>query len=270
MFVFAHVSDLHLGQDRQDGGARAARRARRVMTYLDELPGSLDAVLVTGDIADHGTPEEYRAAAGILGSRHPVLLCPGNHDVRPAYRELLRDRGDTERAADPGAPVDRIHRLPWRAAGTAPGRPAAEVTFLMCDSTIPGRHDGFLGDTTLAWLDRRLAQSPSDAPAFVAFHHPPVDLHTPYVDEIRQHGEERLAEVLSRHEQVVAVLCGHAHTGAATTFAGLPLLVAPGVVSTVTLPWEGDDPVDYELPPVIAFHVLHDDLRLTTHFRTVP
>jgi hypothetical protein len=68
----------------------------------------------------------------------------------------------------------------------------------------------------------------------------------------------------------VALLCGHAHTAAATTFAGLPLLVAPGVVSTSVLPFESDAIVDLEQPPMLAFHVLHDDRRLTTHYRVAP
>ncbi len=249
MLVFAHVSDLHLGQDRADGGARAAERARRVMTFVDRLPGPIDAVLVTGDIADHGLPAEYRDAAKLLSCRYPVLACPGNHDVRAPYRwDLLGepDGGD--------APVNRVHHLPG-------------ATVVMCDSTIPGRDDGLLDDATLGWLDETLAAAP-DVPAFVCFHHQPVALHAPFIDELRQYGEDRLAEVLGRHRHVAAVLCGHAHTPAASTFAGLPLLVAPGVVSTVRLPWEGETVIDYDLPPMIAFHVFADG-RLTTHFRVV-
>jgi 3',5'-cyclic AMP phosphodiesterase CpdA len=122
----------------------------------------------------------------------------------------------------------------------------------------------------LSWLDKVLSESP-DEPAFVCFHHPPVTLNAPYIDTIRQTGEDRLAAVLADHPRVVAVLCGHAHVAAATTFAGLPLLVGGGVVSTVRLlPWEGDPEFDYELPPTVAFHVLDDDRRLTTHYRTVP
>ena len=48
--MFAQVSDIHIGQDREDGGAGAAERARRVMAYLNELPGPIDAVLVLGDL----------------------------------------------------------------------------------------------------------------------------------------------------------------------------------------------------------------------------
>lgn len=255
MFVFAHISDVHIGQDRGDGGARARERTERVLRYLDALPGGLDAVVLTGDVADHGTPQEYEEAAKLLdGSRHRLLHCPGNHDARGPYRAALLggDPADT-------SPADRLHVLPG-------------AVFAMCDSSIPGRGDGRLGDETLAWLDDALARAPHDRPAFVCFHHPPLPLHGQYVDPIRQFGGERLAAVVERHPQVAALLCGHSHTPAVTTFAGLPLVAAPAVVSTLRMPWEGeqDGPIDYALPPVLAFHVYDDESRLTTHFRVVP
>jgi 3',5'-cyclic-AMP phosphodiesterase len=55
----------------------------------------------------------------------------------------------------------------------------------------------------------------------------------------------------------------------ASTFAGRPLLVAPGVVSTSVLPFENSTPVDFGLPPAIAFHMLAGDRGLTTHFRSL-
>ncbi|MFA1551158.1 phosphodiesterase [Actinomadura chokoriensis] len=253
MIVFAQLSDTHL-----DLSGRRAERVARVMDHLNGL--RLDAVLVTGDITDHGEPAEYEQARKLLlASPHPVLICPGNHDVRGAFREVLLDEPPH------GGPVNRLHRI----AGAA---------FAMCDSTVPGKNHGFLDDETIAWLDRQLGRAPGE-PAFVCFHHPPAPLGIPRVDEIRQFGEERLAAVIERHPQVVAVLCGHYHTAAATTFAGRPLLVAPGVVSTLRLPVErgdtekGDtesgDIADYDAPPGMAFHILDDEGRLTTHYRTV-
>lgn len=238
MFAFAQISDIHLGQDRGDGGARARERTERVLARLAGLPGALDAVLLTGDVADHGTEAEYRLAAKLFdtyGIR--PLLCPGNHDVRGPYRQVLLG-GDP---ADP-APVNQVHRLPG-------------ATFLMCDSSVPGKGHGRLDDGTLAWLDETLARTPDDEPAFVCFHHPPVPLHVQYVDEIRQFGEDRLAEVVGRHRQVAGLLCGHSHTPAVTTFAGVPLVAAPGVVSTLRMPWEEQEagPMDYELPPMLAY-----------------
>lgn len=139
-----------------------------------------------------------------------------------------------------------------------------------CDSTIPDQDGGFLNNATIAWLEVVLEDAPGGTPVFICCHHPPVTLHSPFIDAIRQRGEHRLAALVAQHPQVTAILCGHAHTPAATTFAGRPLLVAPGVASTLRLPWERGDVLDFELPPAIAFHVVDDDWRLTTHYRIVP
>ncbi|MDD9380299.1 phosphodiesterase [Streptomyces sp. ZAF1911] len=250
MIVIAHLSDVHL-----DGGDRAAERTRAVMEYLEGLPYELDAVLVSGDIADHARPEEYEEASKALGSRHPLVVCPGNHDDRTAFRRGLL--GEERPSA---APVDQVLR-------------GDGFVLAVCDSSVPGEHRGYLEDSTIAWLDGVLTDTPREVPVLVAFHHPPVPLHIPYVDGIRQFGEERLAALAERHPHLTAFLCGHAHTGAATTFAGRPLLVAPGVVSTTRLPWEaasGDSEyIHTDEPPAVAFHVIGEDGRLTTHYRVV-
>ncbi|MFF9025193.1 metallophosphoesterase [Streptomyces eurythermus] len=243
--TIAHISDLHL-----DGGPRATERASRVASFLRSMPGPVDLVLVTGDIADHGSGEEYAEAAALLELPFPVLTLPGNHDRRAAFRAGLLG----ESPAD-----DELNRVVR----------TDSAVYVLCDSTIPGQDDGVLTDRTLAWLDETLAAHTGELPVFVCFHHPPVVLHLPYVDRIRQSGEDRLAAVLNRHPQVVAVLCGHAHTAAVTTFAGRPLCVGPGIASTVPLPAEGLPEVCFDLPPMIALHVLDDERRLVTHYRAV-
>ena len=249
--ILAHVSDLHFGQDYEgDGGERALRRARVVIDHLNGLPGEVDGVLVTGDIADHGAPEEYRQARELLATlRFPVLTCPGNHDDRVAYEQHFLAQPDGA-----GEAVNQVHQL-------------AGHTIAMCDSSIPGQNPGLLDDTTLVWLEMVLADT--EDPALVCFHHPPVTLGIPFVDEIRQFRAHRLAEVLRRHPGVVGVLCGHAHTPGTTVFAGRPLVVAPGVVSRAVLPFEDGTVLDYGAEPAVAFHVLDDDRRLTTHFRSL-
>ncbi|MCW8218027.1 MULTISPECIES: metallophosphoesterase [Streptomyces] len=243
--LLAQISDLHL-----DGGERATRRAARVMDYLRALPRPVDAVLVTGDIADHGAEAEYEEAARLLVAPFPVLTCPGNHDARPAYRKALLGE---PAGADA---VNRVHHI----AGTA---------LLMCDSTVPGRDEGRLDDATLAWIDATLTGLPRDTRALIAFHQPPVAVHHPLPDSAMLEQPEGLAALLEAHPRVVAVLTGHAHTAASSTFAGRPLVVAPAVTWTLRMPWEGDAPADRDQPPGIAFHVLDDTGRLTTHYRVV-
>ncbi|GAB3156756.1 metallophosphoesterase [Micromonospora sonneratiae] len=246
MILLAQISDLHL-----DGTERATERAARVIDHLRELPRPVDALLVTGDIADNGDPAEYEEAARLLAVPFPVLTCPGNHDVRSAYRTTLLG----EPAAD--GPVNQLHRV-------------GDLAVLMCDSTIPDNAAGRLDTETLDWLAATLDELDGEVPALIAFHHPPVELHHPLLDGIRLRNPDDLTDLLARHPEVVAVVTGHAHTAAASTLAGRPMLVGPAVTWTLRLPWEGDEPVDRSQPPALAFHVLDDARRLTTHYRVVP
>ncbi|MGA5823723.1 metallophosphoesterase [Kitasatospora sp. NPDC094028] len=245
MVLLAQISDLHL-----DGTERARERAARVMDYLRALPTPVDALLVTGDIADHGAPAEYQEAAQLLAAPFPVLTCPGNHDARGPMRAGLLG----EATAD--GPVNRLHRI----GGTA---------ILMCDSSIPGKDEGLLDQDTMSWLADSLGRLPAGTPALIGFHHPPVTLHHPLPDSYTLQNDQDFATLLAGHPEVVAVITGHAHTAAVSSFAGRPLLVGPAVTWTLRLPWEGDEPADRDQPPGIAFHVLDERHRLTTHFRAV-
>ncbi|MEU7862323.1 metallophosphoesterase [Nonomuraea sp. NPDC049141] len=236
MAIFAQISDVHIG-----GSDESVERARQVMRHLRTL--RLDAVLVTGDIADHALPEEYAIADELFRGELPLAVCPGNHDAVPEFEKLL-------------GPANQALRLD-------------DVTIALADSSVPGHAHGYLADETLAWLDEVLSERP-DVPAFVGMHHPPIELGIPYVDKIRLREPERLADLLSRHPNVAAVLTGHAHTAVSARFAGLPLVVAPGVISTALTSVETDAefPVSYDLPPAYALHIF-DGERLVTHFRPV-
>ncbi|MFB7650314.1 MULTISPECIES: phosphodiesterase [unclassified Streptomyces] len=249
MLVLAHISDLHL-----DGSPRSTERAARVRDHLWGLPGRVDALLVTGDIADHGTEAEYEEAAGLLGLRDgtapfPVLTCPGNHDVRAPYRKALLGRP----AAD--GPVNEV-------------RVFAGGAVLMCDSSVPGSDEGELDEETYGWIESTL-DGLGDRPALLAFHHPPTALHHPLPDSYPLRRPERLAALLERRPRVAGLITGHAHTPAATLFAGRPVMVGPGVTWTLRLPWEGEQVADRDAPVGLAYHVLDDAGRLTSHFRTV-
>ncbi|MDL9935201.1 metallophosphoesterase [Gordonia sp. ABSL1-1] len=244
MFVVAHISDLHFN------GTRFNRsRIESTLDYVNSCADGIDALLITGDITDEGRPSEYVEAARVLHSPLPILLTAGNHDVRePLSATLL--------GAETSEPINQSRMI-------------ADVLFLVVDSSVPGRNDGFLTDDTLAWMSAEIAAHPADTDVLVSFHHPPVVLHMPFMDSIRQTGEDRLAALVDKHPNIVGFLCGHAHTPAVTTFAGRPLCIAPGVSSTLNLPFEGTDVVNTGQPPGIAFHIL-DQGKLVTHFRSVP
>ncbi|HEY3528108.1 MAG TPA: metallophosphoesterase [Nocardioides sp.] len=248
MFVVAHVSDTHVGNDVQD----PSERATAVMDHVLAMNPRPDVLVHTGDVADHGLAHEYAEARAWLDRwPGPVTVCPGNHDVRTAFVEGL---GVAARSV--------VETNGYR--------------FVMLDSLIDAVagervDEGRLGDEQLGWLDARLGES--DVPAFVCLHHPPTTIGLELMDPIRLMDGDALAAVIDHHPHVVATLVGHAHTMSTTSFAGRPLLTGGGIVSTVTADAEQVDTLWYGAPASFALHLVDDaesPPRVTTHWRALP
>jgi 3',5'-cyclic AMP phosphodiesterase CpdA len=248
VLTVAHVSDLHIG-----GRPESVARAAQVIGHVCSMSPAPDVLLVTGDIADHGSPEEYATARDLLSPWDgPLLVGTGNHDVRGPFARVLMG-GDREGPLDQELDVGAYR-------------------FLMLDSLVPAvdgqRIDhGELAESTLAWLDERLDASPR--PTFVCFHHPPTTVGIGQADAIQLWNGPALEAVLTRHPHVVAVLVGHNHTMCVTTFAGRPALVGGGVVSSITLDQEPQDHIWMDAPPTLAVHLFGDDGRLTSFWRAL-
>ena len=178
MLTVAHVSDLHIG-----GRPESVARAAQVIAHVCSMSPAPDVLLVTGDIADHGSPEEYATARDLLSAWDgPLLVGTGNHDVRGPFARVLMG-GDREGPLDQELDVGAYR-------------------FLMLDSLVPAvdgqRIDhGELAESTLAWLDERLDASPR--PTFVCFHHPPTTVGIGRADEIQLRNGPALEAVLTRH-----------------------------------------------------------------------
>ena len=257
MYLIAHLSDPHL-----DGTERSRTRLQRVAAYLHGLSTPPDAIVVTGDIIQGDATADYRVIADALDGLAPVLYCPGNSDQRGPFAATLLPEYASAQAADEveHAPVN-YHREVGR------------VTFVMLDASVPGHYHGQLGDVTAAWLADTLAAIPAARPVVIGLHQPPLALGHPIIDSLKLLDPEPLAAALARHPNVVAMLVGHTHAATVTTFAGRPLIVSPGIHSNLHFPWEpstpGRMPIDEAAPPALASHLLDDDNRVTTYFRTL-
>ncbi|MGW6276464.1 metallophosphoesterase [Kribbella sp. NPDC055071] len=247
MIVIAHLSDPHL-----DGSAEPRDRLRRITSYLADFRRPVDVIVVTGDLADHGLESEYAEVAAELRFDVPVLMLPGNHDASAPLRAGLTAYVDSP---GDGHPVHQV-------------REVAGARFVLVDSTVPDEDHGLLSDQTLAWLDGVLRE-PFDGPVFVAMHHPPLVTHYPVIDQWMLRTQDTLEPVLAG-KHVTAILTGHVHIPIATTFAGHPVLGAPGIRSTVPCSFEPAAPtgiVDTTAAPGFALHVYNSGEPLQTIYR---
>lgn len=92
MLRICHVSDLHLHGDNHKN-QKALALIARVQSTFQAHAGDRNLLLVTGDVTDDGTVEQYTRAREALGPfRDGLRLCPGNHDYGTAGNSYKPDR----------------------------------------------------------------------------------------------------------------------------------------------------------------------------------
>ncbi|MEZ0363256.1 phosphodiesterase [Mycobacterium sp. pUA109] len=219
--VIAHLSDTHLiaGDGDLYGDVDAQARLSELLERLEGSRARPDALIFTGDLADTGQPDAYRALrelveplAARLGAE--LIWVMGNHDDRAALRQhLLRE-------APSMAPMDRVHDI-------------AGLRIVVLDTSVPGHHHGELSAQQLEWLATQLAE-PAPFGTILAMHHPPVPSVQDLAALVELRDQAALAEVLDGTD-VRAILAGHLHYSTAATFAGIPVSVASATCYTQDL-----------------------------------
>jgi Icc protein len=233
--MLAQLSDPHIsvGDERAIVALRAA-----VAAVARRAP---DAVLVSGDLADHGDPAEYALVRELLQPlTMPVHVLAGNHDDVAALEAVF---GPAEYAVRAG---------PLRLVGL--------------DSTIPGADSGRV---PVERLERHL-EADRETPTIVAMHHAPLPTGAPAMDALGVPGADvrALAELLARHPQVKRIVCGHVHRTIVGGVGGVPVLTCPGANLQLELDFESHQIDVTDEPPGYALHVLLDG-QLTSHLLTI-
>jgi Icc protein len=229
--TFATLNDLHFGEPRFGGRLTADHE------YGDEAPGfpliregdtevpywrfmnddavdeinaaGVDAVVVKGDIADRGLPEQFDwacAAFGRLRAPHHAFL--GNHD----YYGRHAGAGEVDGYALLGQPAAprTVDLGGWR--------------LVLLETADPGDHHGVFGDDRIEWLETTLAETRAlDLPTLLLMHHQPVppehrDRYPNSIGVVPEHSL-RLFDLVGAHPEVRAVLIGHTHRNRVRRYA---------------------------------------------------
>lgn len=252
-FLLAQISDPHLGEPARDG-VEPEGCLRQVLDALAGPANRPDAVLVSGDLAEHGSRKEYELARKLVGRLGvPVHVLPGNHDKRKKMRKAFGIPGEGD------APLDYAVDL-------------GPLRLVVVDSTIPGEDRGGFAPGQLERLDAELAAVPGQ-PAIVAMHHPPLTTAMADWDGVNLPPPERraLAQVIARHPHVRAIVGGHLHRVATSTLAGRPVLAAPSTYLQARPDFAAERVALYAGAPGFAIHAVRDgELSTQVEILTAP
>jgi Icc protein len=211
-----------------------------------------DAVLVTGDLADHATDKEYEQLRELLAPLQvPLHVLVGNHDDRRALRRHFGVPGEAD------APVRYSVDL-------------GPLRLVVLDTKRPGEDSGELGPEQLEWLDSELAAAPEQL-TLVAMHHPPIVTGIPVWDEIGLPPADRqaLGDVIERHPQVRRLVAGHVHRTVTGELAGRSVLTVPSTYVQGRLNFAMEEMELAAEPAGFALHAVVDG-DLISHVQPVP
>jgi 3',5'-cyclic-AMP phosphodiesterase len=204
----------------------------------------VDAVLVTGDIANED-PQGYQRFRHIFESmKQPVLCIPGNHDDLAEMRLEL---------SSPPFAIGGAHRF-------------GEWKIIMLDSLEQGQVGGRLSASELERFERELALS-RDQHALVCLHHHPVAMGSRWLDEIGLSNANEFWRLIEDYGHVRAVAWGHVHQVYEGSRGKVRLFATPSTCSQF-LPGSTEFAPDSRPPAYRSFR-LHPDGRIESQIHWV-
>jgi len=254
--LIAQITDFHVGRiiETDNGPIDLFVRLQETVKHLISLNPQPDLVVISGDISNHGNMEDYQRAKKLLDTmKLPYFVMPGNHDSRESLRTLFQ--------ADGYLPSDgkflqyTIEQHPLR--------------LIMLDSLEVGKHHCMLCEERLQWLNDKLAEDP-EQPTLVFMHHPPIKLHLPYQDSMRCFNGEKLENIITSHDQVLGVACGHTHRDSVANWAKTVLFVTPSATFSYGLEMHPVEDINPRFEPacIRLFH-WSSDTGLVSHLSFV-
>ncbi|WP_297770222.1 phosphodiesterase [uncultured Roseovarius sp.] len=218
-----HITDLHVAapgtlvSGRLDTGQLLGEAVTTLCARMHAI-GPIDAVLVTGDISDDGSAESYGIARQELermGVR--LLVIPGNHDRREAFRAAFSDLPEIA----PRGLIDWVTDI-------------GDTRIVGLDTLVEGQGGGRLRPESLSVVSEALIGI-GDRPMVVALHHPPIRTGIRFMDAIGLENPEDLRAVLDTRPQPVKVLAGHVHGVYCGLLGRHPVVTAPSTCSAFAL-----------------------------------
>ena len=237
MARFLQLSDLHVVVE----GARASGvlDTRSILTRaIDRLLNiraaldPLDAVLVSGDISDDGSPDSYAfAKAELERLALPLYVVPGNHDAREPFRNAFADLAE----------VSSSGLIDW-------ATPINGTLVVGLDTLVDGEGGGRLREDSLDLLKNAL-NTWGDGPVVVMLHHPPIRTGIQFMDAIGLRNTRSLEAVIADVDQDIILIAGHVHGVHHGRLCHHQVATAPSICSGFALDRRADATVGFLTGP---------------------
>ncbi|MEZ8101389.1 3',5'-cyclic-AMP phosphodiesterase [Vibrio bivalvicida] len=243
------ITDTHLFEP-ADGSLLSVNTLdsfHAVVSAIIEENQPFDSIISTGDISQDHTAESYqRFEQGITPLEKTCFWLPGNHDFKPSMTSVL--------------PSTQIKQIDHVLLGE-------QWQMVLLDSQVVGVPHGRLSDHQLALLEEKLTQYP-ERHTLVLLHHHPLLVGSRWLDQHALKDANHFWDVVEKHQNVKAVLCGHVHQDMNVLYNGVRVMATPS--TCVQFKPNSDDFALDTLSPGWRELELHADGQLTTQVKRLP
>ena len=237
-----HVTDPHLFEDAGGSlrGTVTYATLAAVVAHIRQQDWPADFVAMTGDTVQDDTAGAYEHFRGLMTPLGlPVLVVPGNHDVRPLMQVAL--------SAPPFRYCESVRLRGWLVAGI--------------DSCIDGHAGGRISDTELQRLRTLLRDAKAEHVA-ICLHHPPLPMHSRWLDEVGLYNADDFLEIIAAAGNVRVAIFGHVHQSF-DDYRGATRIIGTPSTCAQFKPHSDEFALDSN-PPAYRRIALHPDGSVTT------
>ncbi len=203
---FIHITDTHVKapSGKPFLNLDTTAKLRAIFTAVRDLSIAPSFFVISGDLAHEGDIEDYRFLKTLIDEESaafgvPIFVALGNHDHRAPFREGFLGEAPSEEPYYYTAMV-------------------GDARVIVLNSQIPGKVEGVIDETQLAWLrDQLITRAPGGT--VLVLHHPPTPNTMPLLKDHGLTNPDALAEVIAGSD-IVGVLSGHIHFNSIGVYAG--------------------------------------------------
>ena len=229
-WTIIQISDTHLmnRDDLEFVHMNPEHSFHAVMEHIQQQYPHADAIIHTGDLAQVPVEETYARYVSYMQQLGiPFYQIPGNHD-NTDYFPFHHNQNK----------VHAIHFGKW--------------SIILLNSAVRDKTDGWIEDEQLQQLDQLLSTLHTQF-VIVACHHHPFEMNSKWIDQLKLKNSNSLTEILSQHDHVKAVICGHVHQDSLTEWHNIQFFSTPST-SVQFKPLSENFALDEQAP---GFRVLH-------------
>ena len=231
MTTILQITDTHIVRDgalvsgRLDTAAALTRLINRIQSIRDQI-GTIDVVLISGDLSDDGSAQSYERFKALLAPLDlPLLVIPGNHDARAPMRAAFAGHFTQD------GPLDWVTQV-------------GDLRIIGLDTLVEGSSKGTLSTQSLVFLKTALADG-NDTPTLLSLHHPPFRSGINFMDDIGLTNRAAFCDVVYDHTGPLRIVCGHIHSMIIADVGRHIAISAPSPCSTFAYDRRTDAPVGF-------------------------